>query len=122
MVRERKEYKVVELIHRRRLSHGDGSLGHDRLFCSAPQCPHSGCPQAMGVPLQHTWSREQGLEPTIRNPAPSNQLPTTLTGSHPPKPPILISGSPVRGQENASWPPLHLLLSGGMIGVAKLLR
>lgn len=35
MVREEKEYNVVELIHRRRLSHGDGSLGQAILLRSA---------------------------------------------------------------------------------------
>ena len=100
---------MVELIHRRRLSHGDGSLGHDRLFCSALQCPHSGCLQAMGVPLQHTWSREQGNQPSTIQPRrmaldiPSNQR---RSPSHPSKPPILISGSPVHGQEHASSPPV----------------
>lgn len=110
MVRERKEYKVVELIHRRRLSHGDGSLGPRQaiLLRSAVSAQWvSGCPQAMGVPLQHTWlprtgdgtnhPRSSSVQPTPPD-HPHRLTPTQATHPH----------SVVHRSVARSTPPPHL--------------
>lgn len=115
MVREEKEYKVVELIHRRRLSHGDGSLGHTAGYFAPLRSVRT-------VAVRRRWASHYSTlgsanrgwnQPSAIELRPTNSRSPSQAHTHPSHHP---SSSVVHRSVARSTRPPHLLLSDGMIG------